>query len=213
MEKSEHVLESHLSSTRIIYLPAPRKESDVSLEQALENRRSTRDYTGGSIDLSDVSQLLWSAQGETSTNGYRAAPSAGALFPLELYLLATNVKDLKTGIYKYIPSTHSLRRQNDTDVNERLAELCFDQTWITKAAVDIFISAVYERTTIKYGDRGIRYIYLEAGHAAQNICLQATVLGLGATTVGAFSDQGLKATLSMSSNEFPLYLLTIGKKL
>lgn len=212
MEKSNHLPESHLSNTKIIHLPAPRKGSHISLEQALQNRRSTRDYTGGPVNLSDVSQLLWSAQGETSTNDYRTAPSAGALFPLELYLLVTNVRDLKTGIYKYIPSIHSIRRQNNTDVKEKLAKLCFDQTWITKAAVDILISAVYERTTIKYGDRGIRYIYLEAGHAAQNICLQATVLGLSVTTVGAFSDQGLKSTLNIPSNEFPLYLLTIGKR-
>jgi SagB-type dehydrogenase family enzyme len=158
-----------------------------------------------------VSQLLWAAQGITESWGGRTAPSAGGLYPLEVYLAVGKVDGLAAGIYKYHPAGHELQQIIDTDVQVEVAKASLDQPWVQNGAVVIVIAAVYERTTGKYGERGIRYVHMEAGHAAQNICLQATALDLGAVTVGAFDDEKLKKAIEMPAAETPLYVIPVGK--
>jgi SagB-type dehydrogenase family enzyme len=165
-----------------------------------------------SLSLEDISQLLWAAQGITSDWGGRTAPSAGALYPLEVYLVVGDVDGLETGVYKYQPQEHALVRVGDGDVRSELASAALGQSCVARGAVDIIIAAVYERTTGKYGDRGVRYVHMEAGHAAQNICLEAVVLDLGTVTVGAFSDEGVKGILDMPESEAPLYIMPVGRQ-
>ena len=195
-----------------IRLPEPRHDSDVSIEQSLLQRRSTRSYTGDSITLQEVSQLLWAAQGITDTRGFRTAPSAGALYPLELYVVAGDVDNLSAGIYKYEPREHELSLIIDGDKRSELADAALSQSWVEGAALAIVFAAVYERTTVKYGERGIRYVHIEVGHAAQNLCLQATAMDLGVVTVGAFNDERVNELLNLPDNEKPLYIIPIGRK-
>jgi SagB-type dehydrogenase family enzyme len=196
----------------IITLPAPRLSGGVSLEETLLKRRSVREYASLALTPEEVSQLLWSAQGITAEWGARTAPSAGALYPLEVYLVVGNVEDVAAGVYKYRPEKHELVKVRDGDVREELTEAALRQGCVRNGAIDIVMAAVYERTTKKYGERGIRYVHMEAGHAAQNICLQATALNLGAVTVGAFYDEKVKLILSLPEDEVPLYIIPVGKK-
>lgn len=199
-------------SGAVITLPAPKLKSEVSVEETLRQRRSIRDYSEEALTLAEVSQLLWAAQGVTAEWGGRTAPSAGALYPLEVYVTVGNVDELAPGVYKYRPDAHALVQVGDEDVRVELAEAALGQTWVEEGAIDIVISAVCERTTTKYGDRGVRYVHMEAGHAAQNICLQATALGLGVVTVGAFYDDQVKDVVAMLEDEVPLYIIPVGRK-
>jgi len=193
-------------------LPDPRLRSDVSLEETLLERRSVREYADEALTLEEVSQLLWAAQGITAEWGGRTAPSAGGLYPLELYVAAGNVKELAPGVYKYEPEGHELTKVRDDDVRAQLAEAALGQKWVKEGAIDIVIAAVYQRTTKKYGDRGVRYVHMEAGHAAQNIYLQAIALDLGMVTVGAFYDEEVRTIVGMPENEAPLYVISVGRK-
>jgi len=193
-------------------LPEPRLRSEVSVEEALLKRRSVREYGNAPLTLEEVSQLLWAAQGITSEWGGRTAPSAGALYPLEVYIVVGNVENLSPGVYKYNPERHELIKVRDDDAREELAEAALSQVWVKEGAIDIVIAAVYGRTTKKYGDRGVRYVHMEAGHAAQNIYLQAATLDLGMVTVGAFHDDRVKEIMSMPEDEIPLYLIPVGRK-
>lgn len=196
----------------LIDLPDPRFESEVSLEEAILRRRSTREFSNKPVTIEEVSQLLWAAQGITSERGYRAAPSAGALYPLEVYVVVGYVDDLSLGVYWYRPSEHALVKVTGGDVVRGLTEAALMQQSVREAAVNLVITAVYSGTTQKYGDRGVRYVHLEAGHTAQNICLQATALDLGAVTVGSFSDDGVRWTLKLPEEEQPLYIIPVGRK-
>lgn len=196
----------------VINLPEPQYDSDISLEQSLLERRSIRSYTGEPLTLQELSQLLWAAQGLTDPRGFRAAPSAGALYPLELHVVAGEVDDLAAGVYRYQPDGHQLVKTLDGDMRAELAEAALGQEWVKKGAVSIVFTAVYERTTVKYGDRGVRYVHMEAGHAAQNLCLQATALVLGAVTVGAFYDEEVSQLLNLPDEEEPLYIIPVGRK-
>jgi len=195
-----------------IKLPEPRYDSNFSIEEALLKRRSIREYTGEPLTLQEVSQLLWAAQGITDPRGFRTAPSAGALYPLEVYVMVGDVENLTEGVYKYKPAEHELLKLTDGDKRAELSEAALGQDWVKEAAIDIVVTAVYERTTVKYGDRGIRYVHMEAGHAAQNLCLQATALNLGTVTVGAFYDEQVKEVLNLPEDEQPLYIIPVGKK-
>jgi SagB-type dehydrogenase family enzyme len=157
-----------------IKLPKPRQDSTISVEKALKERRSVRDYKNESLTISEISQLLWSAQGITASGGLRTAPSAGALYPLEVYIIVGNVTNMKSGIYKYIPESHELVKVIAGDKRSELSNAALHQSPIKDAPAVIVISAVYERTTGKYGERGVRYVHMEVGHAAQNILLQAS---------------------------------------
>jgi SagB-type dehydrogenase family enzyme len=194
-----------------LQLPRPRLKSEVSLEETLSKRRSVREYSEGPLTLNDVSQLLWSAQGVTSSSGRRTAPSAGALYPLEVYLIAGNVEGLSPGLYVYQPAGHELSLLDAKDPRNDVSRAALNQVAVKDGAISIIISAVYDRITPKYGERGLRYTYLEAGHAAQNICLQAVALNLGTVTIGAFDDNQLKDVLHLAENETPLYILPVGK--
>jgi SagB-type dehydrogenase family enzyme len=195
----------------IIDLPQPQLKGVVSLEETLQTRRSVRDYAPISLKLKDISQLLWSAQGVTSEWGGRTAPSAGALYPLEVYLVAGDVDGLESGIYRYIPSGHKITGVKEGDIRRALSVAADNQSWVADAPISIVITAIYEKTTGKYGDRGILYVHIEAGHAAQNVCLQTVALGLGAVPVGAFEDQKVKDVIGISNSETPLYIIPIGK--
>jgi len=195
-----------------IELPEPRHDSGVSIEETLLERRSVRDYTGEPLTLEEVSQLLWAAQGTTDPRGYRTAPSAGATYPLDIYVVVGDVESLAEGVYHYESAEHKLVKVLDGDWRAQLAGAALGQSWVKNGAVNIVFTAVYERTTRRYGDRGIRYVHMEAGHAAQNVYLQATALGLGTVVIGAFRDDRVKEILNLPENEQPLYIMPVGRK-
>jgi SagB-type dehydrogenase family enzyme len=183
----------------------------ASLEELLRQRRSVRDYADAPLTKDEVMKLLWAGQGITSPVGFRTAPSAGALYPLEIYLVAGNVDNLAPGVYKYKPVEDALTLVKEGDVRASLAAASLGQGSVADGAVDIVIAAVYERATVKYGVRGERFVQIEVGHAAQNICLQATALGLGLVTVGAFDDAAVAKIIGMSPDETPLYVMPVGR--
>jgi SagB-type dehydrogenase family enzyme len=161
--------------------------------------------------MSEISQILWSAQGITSARGFRTAPSAGALYPLELYVIAGNVKNLPAAIYKYTPRDHALLEIVSGDKRSDLSRAALRQGAIRKAPAVILFCAVYERATGKYGQRGIRYVHMEVGHAAQNACLQAIALGLNTAVIGAFRDSEVKMIANLPADEQPLYFVPVGR--
>jgi SagB-type dehydrogenase family enzyme len=188
-----------------IRLPEPRAKGGFSLEECVENRRSIRSYQEREIDLELVSQLCWSAQGITdSATGFRAAPSAGATYPLEIYLVQ------REGFFRYLPQEHKLVGLNSEDLRIPLAEAAHGQNCVRSAPLDIIITAVYERTTRAYGERGVRYVHIEVGHVAQNIHLQAVSSGLSSVPVGAFHDSEVKKVLGLPEEEEPLYIIPVG---
>jgi SagB-type dehydrogenase family enzyme len=198
--------------SEIIKLPEPAYKSNTSVEEALLKRRSVRDYKDKPLTLAEVSQLLWAAQGITGSFGFRTAPSAGALYPLEVYIVVGNVKDLPAGIYKYRPHKHELEMVVKGDKRNELYRAALSQSSVRDAAAVIIFSAVYERTTVKYGERGIRYVYIEAGHAAQNVFLQTVSLNLGAVVIGAFYDDEMKKIMKITDREQPLYIMPVGRR-
>lgn len=194
-----------------IPLPPPRLDSDVSVERALKQRRTVRDFGSAPLTLDQVAQLLWAAQGITSREGLRTAPSAGALYPLEIMLVAGNVAGLAPGVYAYVPAAHALRLVAAGDYRAALAQAAHGQGWMQGAPAVVVFCAVEKRITGKYGSRGVSYIYLEIGHAAENVFLQAQALGLGAAAVGAFDEAQADAPLKLPPGERPLYLMPVGR--
>lgn len=194
-----------------VELPEPRLDGDVSVEGALARRRSVREFAPEALSLSAVSQLLWAVQGITDPSGLRTAPSAGALYPLEIYLVAGRVTGLSTGVYHYEPRRHRLVPHQEGDARKSLADAALGQDWLAEAPAIIVITAVYERTASKYGKRSARYVHMEAGHAAQNVYLQAAALGLGTTVVGAYRDEVAGRILELPKHTLPLALLPVGK--
>ncbi|MGD0352939.1 MAG: SagB/ThcOx family dehydrogenase [Dehalococcoidia bacterium] len=181
------------------------------LEELLRQRRSTREYADSPLTKYEVMKLLWAAQGITDGRGFRTAPSAGALYPLEIYLVAGNVDNMAPGIYKYNPVENNLTLVKEGDVRASLAAASLGQGSVANGAINIVITAVYERTEVKYGARGERYVHIEVGHVAQNICLEATALGLGLVTIGAFDDAAVSKVISMSQGESPVYVMPVGR--
>ncbi len=161
--------------------------------------------------LAQVAQLLWAAQGITDPTGLRTAPSAGALYPLEVGVVSGDVDGLPTGIYRYRPKPHRLIQVMEGDKRGELCRASLDQLAVRKAAILLVFSAVYKRTTSKYGKRGLRYVHIEVGHAVQNVCLQAVSLRLGAVMIGAFEDAKIKQVLALEDGEEPLSMLAIGR--
>lgn len=202
---------SHFDS-RVIKLPEPKLDSQISIEEALRKRRSVRDYRLEPLALDELSQLLWAAQGITAPEGLRTAPSAGALYPLELYVVAGDVTDLTNGVYKYKPQGHELIKIRQGDKRVELSRAALGQEWVENGALSLVFSGVYERTTGKYGERGVQYVHIEVGHAAQNVYLQAVSLNLGTVVVGAFHEDQVREILNMSEEEHPLLILPVGKK-
>lgn len=192
-------------------LPPPAEAGHRSVERALVDRRSVRQYAPGGLTRAELGQLLWAAQGITGPDGLRTAPSAGALYPLEVYVAVGEVSELPAGIYRYRPERHALAKVAVGDPRAALAAAAGGQACIEAAAVAIGLAAVYTRTTGKYGKRGIRYAHMEAGHVAQNVCLQAAVLGLGTVVVGAFDDREVERVLHLAPGEEPIWLMPAGR--
>jgi len=199
------------SAPEIIQLPTPRYDGETSVEKALLQRRSVRSYKKDPLSISDISQILWAAQGITEkTYGLRTAPSAGALYPLELYLVATNVDELKPGVYKYIPQDHTIKRISEGDKRIDVSNAALKQDAIENSSAIVIITAIYERTEVKYGNRSERYVNIEVGHVGQNIYLQAVSLGIGTVMIGAFKDEALKKVLGFTQGEYPLGIMPLG---
>lgn len=203
----------------IIDLPSPSYSSQTSIEEAIKSRSSIRSYSDSAITLDNISQILWAAYGITRPNklyktlrgGNRTVPSAGALYPLEFYICSGNISGLDDGIYWYRSDGHKLIRIIAGDLRNEISSATFGQKYFKNAAAIIILTADFSRTESKYGNRGItRYVYLEAGHSAQNIYLQATSLNIGVCVVGAFNDKKISELIKMK-NENPLYITPIGK--
>ncbi len=192
------------SKVEVIELPSPVESGTMSLEKALALRRSVREFSTEALSIEMTAQLLWATQGVTSSGGKRTAPSAGALYPLELY-----VAD-HTGVHHYLPVDHALERVSGDDLRPTLEDAALGQDAIGDAAAVFVITGVEARTEAKYGDRAERYVKLEAGHAAQNLLLQAVVLDLGAVPIGAFGDLEIQRILDLPGEEEPLYLIAVG---
>jgi SagB-type dehydrogenase family enzyme len=197
----------------MVVLPEP-SVNGMTVEQAIRDRRSIRRYTQQPLNLEQLSQLTYAAQGVTGQMGelgLRAAPSAGALYPIELYVAVHRVEDLPPGLYHYRPRTHALELVQSGDLQSDLVDCCVGQTFVGSASVVMIMTAVFERTTRRYGSRGERYVHMEAGHISQNLYLQATSLELGSVAVGAFDDEELNRLLGIQgTDETSLYLHAVG---
>ena len=197
-----------------IHLPSPNQKGSISLEEAIAQRRSIRDFTPEPISQSQLSQILWATQGITDTPlRLRAVPSAGATYPLEIFVVCgrDSVEQISEGIYHYDIAHHSLTLHHGGDARLDLARAALYQEFIYEAPVDIVICALYQRTTLGYGSRGERYVHMEVGHAGQNIYLQATALGLATVAIGAFNDEPVREVLRLDKQYKPLYIMPVGK--
>jgi SagB-type dehydrogenase family enzyme len=194
-----------------IRLPQPRFSGPTSLEDALLARRSIRHIARDPLTVDELTQLLWAAQGVTHAQGFRTAPSAGALFPLELHVAAGCVTGLRAGLYRYRPLEHALVASAQQDLRAELCRAALSQRPVERAPVVFLLTAVYGRATQKYGERGVRYADMEAGHAAQNLILQAAALELRAVVVGAFEDDAVRRVALLPPGEEPLYLVPVGR--
>jgi SagB-type dehydrogenase family enzyme len=189
----------------VIPLPKAKIRGSISLEEAISRRRSVRRFQNKEMSMEQISQLLWSAQGITGKRGrFRAAPSAGALYPIEIYLVKSD------GIFHYEVDSHSLAMKNNSDVRGDLMLAALSQPFVKEAPVSIIIAAVRSRVTSRYGGRGNRYVEIEVGHVAENVHLQAVALGLATVPVGAFDDDRVSRVLSLPKNVEPLYIIPVG---
>ncbi len=195
----------------LINLPQPVLEGPVSLEEALWLRRSIRRYSNKPLQLNELAQLLWAAQGITNERGFRTAPSAGATFPLEVFVVANNVENLTQGIYHYHPHDHQLEFLREEDVSRPLFRASLSQSMILDGGAVLVFAAVFDRTTARYGARGERYIHNEIGHAGQNVHLQAAALNLGTVVIGAYRDDEVEEILGLGRDYRVLYLMPVGK--
>lgn len=189
-------------------LAPPQRDGPVSLQAALVRRRSVRDFEDRPVPLDELGQILWAAQGVVDPAGRRTAPSAGATYPLELYAVTGRVIGLEPGVYRYLPEAHALLAVRPGDLRRELAACALEQQFIARTAFALVVAADFARTTARYGRRGIRYVWMEAGHVAQNICLQGAALGLGSVVVGAFDDEAVRRLLG--AREDPLCVVALG---
>ena len=197
-----------------IYLPPPHQKGSVSLEETISRRRSKRDFTPEPISPSQLSQILWAAQGISDTSWkYRTVPSAGATYPLEVFVVCgqDSLEGVGEGVYHYDTAHHALSLRHKGDVRLELARAALGEQFMYQAPVDIVICALYQRTTLRYGTRGRRYVHIEVGHAAQNIYLQATALGLATVAIGAFDDEQVRQVLRLDVHYKPLYIMPLGR--
>lgn len=197
-------------------LQQPRIKGDVSLETAINNRRTIRSFTSKKLAREQFSQLLWAAQGITDGRGFkRSAPSGGALYPMDIYAVVGEdlVEGLKAGIYHYEPHGHTISLIIKGDLRNEVAGAALSQMWMAKPPLTLVITAEYDRITSKYGQRGVRYAMIEAGHIGQNIYLQAEALGLGAGIVGAFHDKDVIRVMKIPSAHEPLLIMPVGYKM
>lgn len=200
----------------VIKLPAPETENGMSVQEAIYKRRSTRKFSPGVLSLEEVSQLLWAAGGATIdgvTGPTRSYASAGGIYPLEIYLVAGNVEGLEAGLYEYNWRNNTLKLLDKGDLRGALARASYGQRMISQAQVTIVITAIYEKTASRYGQRGRDlYVPMDAGHVGQNVHLQAESLGLGTVMVGAFTPEAVSRVLK-GAKGVPIYIMPIGKKI
>ena len=194
-----------------VALPEPSFKGNISVEEALKERRSVRVYAEVPLALTDLGQVLWAAQGVTDERGHRTAPSAGPLYPLEVYVVAGDVAGLEPGVYHYRPGEHLLIQTAGGDQRATLQAAAVDQAPVGSAPATVVIAAVPDRTTGDFGDRGMRYVFMEAGHAAENVFLQAQAINLGTVTIGSFGDGEVREVLGLPENTTPLYLMPVGR--
>jgi SagB-type dehydrogenase family enzyme len=204
---------AYVFSEEEIKLPLPQLEGKISVEEALTRRRSRRVFKDYSLTMEQVSQLLWSAQGITEKRiGFRTAPSAGATYPLDIYLVVgeDKVEGLKAGVYHYSPHHHSLTIILEEDKRRELARACLRQRFIEDAPISLIITAEFSRITNRYGKKGIYYVYMEAGHVGQNVYLQAESSGLGTVVIGALYEEDVSQALNLLAQHIPLYVMPVG---
>jgi len=195
----------------MITLPQPTTDGSMSLEKTMSLRRSVRSYIKQPLTIEELSQLLWAGQGINNERGFRTAPSAGATFPLELFVMVNNVEGLKKGIYHYQIGEHALKMTDARELEGEVTRASLSQSMISEAGVVIVFAAIFDRTTSRYGERGIRYIHNEVGHASQNIHLQVSALNLGTVVIGAYRDEEVEAILDLGEEFRVLYMMPIGK--
>lgn len=196
-------------------LPKPKTNGEVSLETAIKRRRTVRSFASRPLSMEQCSQLFWAAQGITENNGFkRAAPSGGALYPMDIYAVVGEncVNGMKSGAYHYDPKGHAVSLISAGDLRNKVAGAALSQVWMATAPLNILITAEYYRITGKYGKRGVRYAIIEAGHIGQNILLQSEAMGLGAGIVGAFKDEKIRQVVNILPNHEPLLILPVGYK-
>jgi SagB-type dehydrogenase family enzyme len=212
------------AGTPAVRLPLPQLDGHCSVEKALGSRRSVREFKDEPLSIDALSQLVWAAQGMTLKmdpppgwawgdwqGGKRTAPSAGALYPLELYVVAGKVNGVKPGVYRYKPQTHELLPVGAGDKRKAVSTAAREQKWMEDAPCILVVGAVRKRAEVKYGERAQRYVDLEVGHAVENVCLQAVALDLGTTIVGAFKDDEVKRIIGISSEEQVVAIVPVGK--
>ncbi len=207
---SAHACYSSASIASNMSLPTPKLKGAVSLEESMANRRSVRNYSAAELTLDEVSQLLWAAQGITGPGGKRTAPSAGALYPLSIYLVAGKVRGLSSGIYRYDPHKHGLIKIKGGDLRKELSAAAMGQRWVGSAPVSLVFAVNYGRMN-SYARKGKMYADIEQGHAAQNVLLQAVALGLGAVPVGAVRGNEARAILDIPAGYFAEYIISVGR--
>ncbi|MBI5700347.1 SagB/ThcOx family dehydrogenase [Candidatus Saganbacteria bacterium] len=194
-----------LAYAETITLPQSRSTGQMSLEEAIYRRRSERSFLETPLNSTQISQLLWACQGITDPQwNFRSAPSAGSLYPLEIYAVD------KTGVYHYLPLEHKLEVIVKGDKRQSLARAALAQTFVAEAPFIVIVSANYNKTRTKFGSRAERYVYIEAGTASENLLLQATALGLKTVCVGSFWDDVVAASMSLPPDHEPLLLIPIG---
>lgn len=183
----------------------------MPLANALQRRRSVREFRPEPVNLAEAGQLLWAAQGTTSSDGKRTAPSAGGTYPLETYLVAGQVDGLAPGVYHYRPATHELTLMSEGDVRGALAAASMNQECVRQGAIAILFATVVARTAAKYAGSAGGYVDMEAGHAAQNLSLQAVALDLGAVMIGAMDEAAVAKLLQLPAEHRPRYYATLGR--
>ena len=199
-------------ATEVVKLPPPSFQGKMSVEEALKKRRTVRQFSNKELSLAQVSQLLWGTDGTSDSRGLRTAPSAGATYPLEFYLVVgeRGVTGLAPGLYHYRPDSHTLELTRKGDLRAPVARACLHQNWMAAAPVMVVFAAQYGRCTARYGERGIRYTHMEVGHTGENLFLQAEALGLACGIVGAFEDRTLKEVLHLPQQHEPLLVMPVG---
>jgi SagB-type dehydrogenase family enzyme len=203
---------SGANAMSLVSLPAPKLKGKMSIEECLAARRSVRAYLDTPLSVADAGQLLWAAQGVTGPEKQRTAPSAGALYPLDVYFVAGNVTGLDPGVYRYDVHRHQLWPLSGGDRREELFAAAFNQDCVRYAAALLVFTATHRRTTRKYGEKAARFVDVEAGHAAENVVLQAVALGLGSVTVGAMDCDAVKRVLRPGAGEEPIYVVAVGPR-
>jgi len=197
----------------LILLPEQKTKGRLSLEETIDSRRTHRAFQAKPLLLEELAQLLWAAQGITGAKGrLRTAPSAGALYPLDVFAVVgeASVQGLDAGVYHYLPSQHGLEMITSADLRKEVAKACLEQMWVADAPVSLVLTAEYRRIEGKYGSTGRTYAVMEVGHAGQNIFLQAEALGLGAGIVGALDDARLAKALHLPRAHEPLIVMPVG---